>query len=99
MNVNDLNGYFRLSLQRALLGKVTPNIRGIIALLDGSQIYLTFYYDGDISENDEENASEIETEVIADFDDKYTILTQVKRLDFPQRIKLDNGFLVYLRKE
>ena len=99
MNAYDLDRYFRLSLQRALLGNVTPNIRGVIALLDDNQIYLTFYFDGEISESDEENASEIETEVIADFDEKYTIDTQIKRLDFPHRIKLDKGFLVYLRKE
>jgi len=99
MNINELEVYLKLSLQRALLGNVTSNIRGVVALLDDNQIYLTFYYDGEISESDEEIASEIETEVIADFDDKYTIDTQVKRFDSPQRIKLDKGFLVYLRKE
>ncbi|MCT4713942.1 hypothetical protein MUA01_02905 [Enterobacteriaceae bacterium H18W14] len=99
MNHSDLNGFFRLSLQRALLGKVTENIRGVIASLDENNILLTFYYDGAITEEDKENASEIETEVIADFDEEFTIDTSVKRFDYPQPIKLDNGFLVYLRKE
>ncbi|MCE0829007.1 hypothetical protein LVQ78_23760 [Buttiauxella sp. A2-C2_NF] len=99
MNNADLNGYFRLSLQRALLGNVTCNIRGVLASLDGSHIELIFYYDGDISEGDKANASEIETEVIADFDDDFTINTSTEQLDYPQPIKLDSGFLVYLRKE
>lgn len=51
-----------------------------------------------ISEDDEENASVVETEIIADLDDSSVVHTFVTRLDYPEPIK-SNGFLIYLRKE
>lgn len=91
--------YLRLSLQRALLGNVTPNIRAVITELSGKNISLLFYFEGEVDDDDEELASVIETEIIADFDDDFTVDTIVQRLDYPQRIKNTNGLLVYLRKE
>ncbi|WHQ76816.1 hypothetical protein [Pantoea sp. Lij88] len=95
MNSND---YFKLSAQRALLGNITNNIRAISALLEGDDITLKFFYDGIISEDDEENASIVETKIIADLDDSSVVHTVVTRLDYPEPIKC-NGFLLYLRKE
>lgn len=95
MNSND---YFKLSAQRALLGNITNNIRAISALLEGDNITLKFFYDGIISEDDEENASIVETEIIADLDDSSVVHTVVTRLDYPEPIK-SNGILLYLRKE
>lgn len=98
MVLSDLSVYLRLSLQRALLGNVTPNIRAVIAELSGKNISLLFYFEGEV-DDDDELASVIETEIIADFDDDFTVDTTVQRLDYPQRIKNTNGLLVYLRKE
>lgn len=42
MVLSDLSVYLRLSLQRALLGNVTPNIRAVIAELSGKNISLLF---------------------------------------------------------
>lgn len=105
MVLSDLSVYLRLSLQRALLGNVTPNIRAVIAELSGKNISLLFYFEGEgegegeVDDDDEELVSIIETEIIADFDDDFTVDTTVQRLDSPQRIKNTNGLLVYLRKE
>lgn len=99
MVLSDLSVYLRLSLQRALLGNVTPNIRAVIAELSGKNISLLFYFEGEVDDDDEELASVIETEIIADFDDDFTVDTTVQRLDYPQRIKNTKGLLVYLRKE
>lgn len=92
------NDYFKLPVQRNLLGNITKNIRAVSVLLEGNNINLKFFYDGMISEDDEENASVVETEIIADLDDSSVVHTFVTRLDYPEPIK-SNGFLIYLRKE
>ena len=99
MVLSDPNVYLRLSLQRALLGNVTSNIRAVIAELSGKNINLHFYFEGEVGDDDEELVSVIETEIIADFDEDFTVDTIVQRLDSPQAIKNKNGLLVYLRKE
>lgn len=98
MAVADLNSYLRLSVQRALLGNLAPNIRAVVAKLSGKNIGLFFYFDGQVGDDDE-LVSVIETEVIADFDEDFIVDTTIQRLDFPQQIKNTNGLLVYLRKE
>ncbi|MBX9252334.1 hypothetical protein, partial [Klebsiella pneumoniae] len=60
---------------------------------------LLFYFDGQIDDDDKELVSVIETEIIADFDEDFTVDTTVKRLDPPQPIKNKNGLLIYIRKE
>lgn len=98
-NQTDFNNYFKLSIQRALLGNVTNNMRAIIAELSENNIGLFFYYDGEVHEDDEEIVSEIETEVIADFNEDCNFNVNIIRLDYPNSIKNDRGFCVYLRKE
>ncbi len=44
MVLSDLSVYLRLSLQRALLGNVTPNIRAVITELSGKNISLLFLF-------------------------------------------------------
>lgn len=99
MAVADLNSYLRLSVQRALLGNLAPNIRAVVAKLSGKNIGLFIYFDGQVGDDDDELVSVIETEVIADFDEDFIVDTTIQRLDFPQPINNTNGLLVYLRKE
>ncbi|MFU0781148.1 MAG: N(4)-acetylcytidine amidohydrolase [Citrobacter braakii] len=96
---SDLNSYVRLSLQRALLGNVTSNIRAVTVELKNKNISLHFYFDGEPDDSDQESVSVVEAEVIADFDEDFAIEAIAMRLDYPQPIKNFNGFLVYLRKE
>lgn len=89
----------KLSIQRALLGAITPNIRAIFAELIEQNIQIYFYYDGKIQVDDEENASSITSEVIADFDDEFDLDLIIKRIDYPTDIVHPDGICVFYRKE
>jgi len=79
-----------LSVQRALLGTVGPNLRGVAAAWDGDEVRVVCYFHGPISDVDREEMSVAETEVMADFLD----------IDMPEKM---NGqglrAWVFLRKE
>ena len=88
----------RLSVQRALLGQITPNIRFIIFTLLGNKLDIKFYFDGLIQSEDYELASCVETEIMADYDEHEDINVECIRLDFPASPEL-NGVWVYKRHE
>ncbi len=88
----------RLSLQRALLGEVSSNLRAVVFSITGLIITVRFYFDGPVSQEDEESASYVETEVLADYEPEYTVTAQCIRSDFPSSIN-DDGLWVYLRRE
>lgn len=100
MNVSyELVKLLKLSIQNALLGNVTSNIRSIVVNIVDKNIRLFFYYDGDISVEDKENASLISSEVISNFEEGFDINEDLIRLDYPFPIKNSDGFCVYFRKE
>ncbi|WP_045854290.1 hypothetical protein [Raoultella terrigena] len=99
MSREDSNEYLKLSLQRALLGNVTPNISAVSVELVDNRISIFFYFDGEVSDEDEELVSVVETEVMADFDESFDVEAIIHRLDSLDPIKNANGCLVYLRKE
>lgn len=86
------------SVQRALLGEVRPNLRVVTANYDDSHVVISFYFDGPVSDDDRETASEIETEVIAYFPPAIKIAANCIRVDAPERIT-DGGLWIYARKE
>lgn len=88
----------RLSIQKALLGEVSPHLRAVVLSVARKQIDVRFYFDGVISEEDEESVSCIETEILADFEPDFTICAEAIRLDCPLPI-VDDGFWVYQRRE
>jgi hypothetical protein len=88
----------RLSLQRALLGEVPPALRAVVFSMKELTIASRFYFDGPISQEDDESVSCVETEVLADYDQEYTIAVRCIRLDFPLPI-YDDGVWVYHRRE
>ena len=57
----------RLSLLRALVGAVTPNLFAVTAGIVSSTIIIHAYFDGSVSEDDEVNISSIAAEVTADY--------------------------------
>lgn len=67
MNCVELRISVLLSIQRALLGAITPNIRGIACAWNKSKITIYCYFDGEITEEDEDSMDCVATEVIADF--------------------------------
>lgn len=89
----------KLSIQSALLGAITENIRNVAVYINEKKIFLYFFINGEISEDEKENISIIETEVIADFEDDFDIESIIKRVDTPEPITLDRGFSVFQRKE
>jgi hypothetical protein len=56
-----------LSVQRALLGQITPDIRTIVVCWNENEIRLRFVIEGEMDTRLQENIWAIETEVNADF--------------------------------
>jgi hypothetical protein len=65
--------YLRLSVQRALVGRVSPALEGACVSLDGNQITLTWYVAPGLTEDERDDLSAAGSEVIADFPDDYRI--------------------------
>jgi len=88
----------RLSIQRALLGQISPLLRAAVFSIVGRDLDVRFYFDGFISEADSESASCVETEVMADYEAEDTVTVHCIRLDAPESIN-DDGVWVYQRRE
>jgi hypothetical protein len=87
-----------LSVQRALLGSITPNLRGVAVDWDDRTIRVVSYYHGAISDEDKDIMSCVHTEVATDFIDLRQVDLVLERLDMPMKM---NGYRawVFLRKE
>ncbi|MBU2714287.1 hypothetical protein [Zooshikella harenae] len=88
----------KLSIQRALLGEVSSFLRAVVFSINNKDIEIRFYFDGVINEEDRESASCVETEVIADYDEDYSINANCLRVDACDPIN-DRGVWVYKRRE
>ncbi len=71
----------RLSIQRAMLGEVTSELRVAAFSVSGLSLDVRFYYDGEISEKDIESVSCVETEILADYPPEHTVTASYIRLD------------------
>jgi len=87
-----------MSLQRALLGQVSPQLRGVSVDQNAEQILLKFFVDGPITEEDAAAALEVETELLADLPPQKRVDTEVLRLDIPRRLP-DADLWVFRRRE
>jgi hypothetical protein len=87
-----------LSVQRALLGVVTPELRAVVVDLDDARqvLYIRFYYHGEVSEDLIELWNCAITEV--DLGPDYFFDEGIERLDYPNKIPF-RGRYAYLRKE
>jgi len=96
----DEDGAIRLSVMRALWGEVFPQTRAVLCRWEAlSAFTIEFYIDGAPSDELVESASCVESEVIADFPDDFTIGHQVIRVDAPGVIPTDNRLLIFMRRE
>lgn len=93
--------YALLSIQRALLGSVTPELRAITvdANKEEKLLCVYFYYDGQVSEEVIDLWECAISEVVADFGTDYTLDERMLRLDYPQKIPLLRGRYAYSRYE
>ena len=86
-----------LSMNRALWVEVSPLLRAALISWNDEEIHLFFYYDGEISEKDNESAECAATEVIAGYPE-YALEIDILRWDTPKPIP-QTGELVYYRRE
>lgn len=88
-----------LSIQRALLGEVTPNIRAVTATIDERIITLRWIIDGEIADDLESDLSAAGAEVGADFD-SHQIAQEFLRCDAPRQMdEFQLEQVAYQRKE
>lgn len=95
----ELRRQILLAFQVALLGMISPHLRGVTVGWDSSSIAGIFFYDGFVSDADEEVVSDVEAEIIASFPN-FTINLKAKRHDQSKSLS-DEGFKawVYCRME
>lgn len=88
-----------LAFQTALLGMVTPNLRGVCVEWNAHQIKGKCFYEGEILDFEHEIVSDIEGEVISHFPNHKI---ELKAEGFTNSISLDqlsSGVWVYRRHE
>jgi hypothetical protein len=92
--------YYLLALQKALLGLITPELRGIVASLQREEklVSTRFYYDQAVSHVTLAEWECAITQSIASMGPDYRVDAQIERLDFPQKIPFTERY-VYLREE
>lgn len=87
-----------LSMQRALLGAVTPTLRGVAVSWTADRIVARFIYDE--GPRDHDLMLKTETEVLADFDESVATDFVVEVEPAPAPLALSNGEVwVYRRHE
>ena len=87
-----------LSMNRALWLEVSPALRAAMISWNEEEVHLYFYYDGEISEEDNESAECVATEVIADFPE-HNLEVDILRWDYPKPIPQGHAEMVYRRRE
>ena len=99
MTMNDLGKSIRLCLQVALLGVITPGVRGITCKWDSQSIVIKFIYDGSYTEEEYELCEDVATELMASFPEHRV---SMERVAIPLPDSLREEFLyswVYIRRE
>lgn len=89
-------GYLRGSVQRALVGAVSPALYGGCAAIEDNQIRLTWYVAPDLTDDEKDDLWAAGAMVIADFPDGYRIhehFAQVSDRDTPLQTVGDWVFL------
>lgn len=87
-----------LAVQECLVGEVGPALRVVTLVVHKSSVHLTYYFDGEPSEDDLESAEIVETELMALLDPSLTITHESIRFDHPGLISIENRW-VYARRE
>jgi hypothetical protein len=87
-----------LSAQRALLGEVSPALRGVTLGWHDQVIRMRAYFDGPISEEDLESMTCVAAQIIADFPSPWNIDEEIVRCDAPERMEFLQVW-AYLRRE
>ena len=95
----DLRQKLILSATRAMLGAVTPNLRGVTFGYDSDSLILRAYFDPGATEDDKELVDVALTEMISDFPDEFsTCKYEAVDLAFPAKMQMLKEW-VFLRSE
>lgn len=96
--MNDRNCEVLVAVQQALLGEVSARLRAVTVSYDDKSIHLDCYYDGDITDEDREAMSCVETELMAVFPETHSVTHSVQRKDYPSPIPKETAW-AFFRKE
>lgn len=93
----------RLSVQRALLGNISPKLRAVCVHTEKNEIYVYFYYDGEISDEDKELAQSALDDIISDFHideegNDMEFITPILRVDFPHKMELHGDWYTFVMR-
>ena len=86
-------------MQRALLGEIPPKLRMVSVSWTDTSIHFDCFFDGEVSDDDAESMSLVETELMAKYPETHKITHAVHRWDFPQRFPPGDGVRVFRRRE
>jgi len=101
LEVLSLKAILFLSMQEALLGKVTPELRYVCVKLEPEkkELWFYFFYDGKISEENWHLAKESIREVSSIFSE-HRVHQLIKRVDFPNELpSIEDGKAIFFRRE
>jgi hypothetical protein len=87
-----------LALQVALLSAIPAHLRAVTARWTDTDVHFDCYFDGAITDDDEETMDIVETEAMAALPATNTVTRALHRLDFPARLPSADQF-VFHRKE
>ena len=99
-NEGDLRIDALLYMHRALLGMVTPELRGVAIHIERCRIGGRFLYEAEPDDEEREIVSEVETEVIADYPPDVEVTFRAEGLPptIPRTLQPGEEW-VYLRRE
>ncbi|UXH76537.1 hypothetical protein [Roseateles amylovorans] len=99
MNEISLRVSVLLSVQRALLGAISPRVRAVLCSWEAAAIKVRAVFDGPVADSDVESMSIVETELVSDFPD-FDVGVLCVRIDGGGSICLELGeVFVFRRKE
>lgn len=97
---NELRTDALLSVQRALLGMVTRDLRAVEVAIDNRNISGRFVYDGVLTEEHRAIVGEAETLVIGDMDDDVKVEFEAVSAPVPEQVAFVRGTtFCFLRRE
>lgn len=93
-------GYVAASIQRAMLGEVTADLRAVAGAVDPGRVRARFVYEPPATELAERTVSDIEAEIIGDLPPDQLAECRFEVLPVGAGVTLGEGeFWVFLRRE
>lgn len=84
--LQELRPLVLLSLQQALLGMVTRDLRAVEVAIEDRRVHGRFVYDGALTEKHREIVDEVETLVIADLEDDVVVEFEAVSVKAPEPV-------------